>query len=215
MPWGYAAAAVVSAATTAYSSNQQSKAASGAANAANAADQRAIDQQNMRYEEIQKLLSPYITGGQGAFEKQQGLMGLRGDEEQAKQLQGIQNSSEFTSGIQQGENAILQNASATGGLRGGNTQGALAQFRPNLLNNLVNQKLQQYGGISSQGLGASQVLGGFGTNNANAVGQQLTNQGQNTGNSMLASAAADKAVASSISSGIGGIFGGMAGGKKF
>ena len=49
----------------------------------------------------------------------------------------------------------MANAAATGGLRGGNTQRALAQFRPALLSQLINQRYEQLGGLSGQGLQAA------------------------------------------------------------
>ena len=56
--------------------------------------------------------------------------------------------------VQQGQDAILQNASAIGGLRGGNTQAALAQFRPALLSQLIAEQYNRLGGLSSLGQNA-------------------------------------------------------------
>lgn len=42
----------------------------------------------------------------------------------------------------QGEEAILQNAARTGGLRGGNVQGALAQFRPQMMQDELLRRYQ-------------------------------------------------------------------------
>ena len=71
---------------------------------------------------------------------------------------------------------MLQNASATGGLRGGNVQGALAQFRPQLLNQLIEQQYSRLGGLTSlgQASAAGQATAGMqtGTNIANLLGQQ-------------------------------------------
>ncbi len=67
------------------------------------------------YEQNGGDLSPYTTTG---MEAQQGA------------ISGLEGSPIFQALARQGEDAILQNASATGGLRGGNVQGALGQFRP-------------------------------------------------------------------------------------
>lgn len=74
--------------------------------------------------------------------------------EQAQQraVAGLEASPLFQSLARQGQEAILQEASATGGLRGGNVQGALAQFRPNLLNQFITQQYERLGGISKGGL---------------------------------------------------------------
>lgn len=80
-----------------------------------------------------------------------------GAEQQALAIQGIENSPEMAALTKQGETSLLQNAAATGGLRGGNTQGALAEFRPSLLSNLINQQYERLGQLS--GLGQNTVLG--------------------------------------------------------
>ena len=52
---------------------------------------------------------------------------------------------------------MLQNASATGGLRGGNFQGALAQFRPAMLQNQLDQQYNKWSGLA--GLGQASAAG--------------------------------------------------------
>lgn len=78
--------------------------------------------------------------------------------------------------IQQGENAMLQNASATGGLRGGNLQAALAQFRPQMLNALIDQQFSRLGGLTTlgQNAAAGQAAAGtaLGANVSGLLGQQ-------------------------------------------
>ena len=106
--------------------------------------------------EINRNLDPYQQAGQDALSQQRALTGLDGPEAQAQAQAGIQGGAQFGALAQQGENAILQNASATGGLRGGNTQGALAQFRPQLLQQLLEQQYSRLSGFANQGLGATQ-----------------------------------------------------------
>ena len=105
---------------------------------------------------INEQLQPYQQTGQDALSQQRALAGLDGPEAQAQAQAGVQGGAQFGALAQQGENAILQNASATGGLRGGNTQGALAQFRPQLLQQLLEQQYSRLSGFSQQGLGATQ-----------------------------------------------------------
>ena len=115
---------------------------------------------------------------QGSLKAQQNLLGLNGAGAQKTAISGIEKSPYFQSVAQQGENAILQNASATGGLRGGNTQGALAQFRPSLLNQLVQQQYQNLGGITSLGQNSAAQTGNAGMQSANSIGNLLSQQGQ-------------------------------------
>jgi hypothetical protein len=60
--------------------------------------------------------------------------------------------------------------------RGGNVQGALAKFRPEVLSSLINQQYQRLGGLTSlgQASAAGQAAGGMGlaSNISNLYGQQ-------------------------------------------
>ena len=103
--------------------------------------------------------------GSQAIQQQMALLGLGVSPEQQQQsIAAIQGGPQFAALQQAGEQSILQNASATGGLRGGNVQGALAQFSPQLLNQLIQQQIGQLGQLSAQGLGAAGQLqqGGLG-----------------------------------------------------
>jgi hypothetical protein len=114
-----------------------------------------IAETRRQFDALIELMSPYVTAGTGAISAQQGLMGLGGPEAQAQAIQALQAGPEFQALTQTGEEALLQRASATGGLRGGNTEAALAQFRPQMLSQLINQKLSQYGGLSQLGQAAA------------------------------------------------------------
>ncbi len=59
----------------------------------------------------------------------------------------------FLAKVKAGEEALLQNASATGGLRGGNVQAALAQFRPQMLSAEIANRIAQLSGIVEAGSG--------------------------------------------------------------
>jgi len=96
---------------------------------------------------MQQLI-PFIGAGRPAIEAQQALAGLRGPEAQRAAISQIESSPEFQAQVQQGERALLQRASATGGLRGGNVQEALAQFRPQMLSELINQQYKRLGGLA-------------------------------------------------------------------
>ena len=88
---------------------------------------------------------------------------------------------------QQGETAILQNASATGGLRGGNTQAALAQFRPQLLAQLIESQYSKLGGLVSIGQNAASGTGNAGQNSSNQIINALQQQGAASAGAALAS----------------------------
>lgn len=83
----------------------------------------------------------------------------------------------FQSLIRQGEEGILQNASATGGLRGGNVQGALAQFRPQMLNQRINEQYARLAGLTQLGQQSAAGVGSAGQLAASNIGTALTDAG--------------------------------------
>lgn len=203
MPWGVAAAV-----GGAYlSSRSQKKAAQTAADAQNESSDAAIAQQNKQFEALQALLKPYTEAGTGALGAQQSLLGLKGADAQQAAINGIQGSPLFSSLQQQGENSILQNASATGGLRGGNTQAALAQFSPQLLNQLVQQQYSNLGGLTSIGQNAAAGVGNAGMSNANSISQLLQSQGSANAGSALAAGQANSQLYGSLAK-LGGMYAG-------
>jgi hypothetical protein len=150
--------------------------ASQAANIQSASAQGGIDEQRRQFDAIQKLLQPYSQAGHGALGQQQALLGLSGAPAQQGAISALQGSPQYTAMLQQGENAMLQNASATGGLRGGNTQAAMAQFRPALLAQTIQDQYARLGGLTSLGQNAAAGVGNAGmqtgANVANLIGQQ-------------------------------------------
>ena len=149
-----------------------------AANIQGDAAQAGIDETRRQFEAMQELLSPYVQAGTQSLTAQQDLAGLNGPEAQAAALQGISSSPEMLALTQQGENAILQQGSATGGLRGGNVQGALAQFRPQALSSLINQQYSRLGGITQMGQASAAGVGAAGMQTGAQVAGLLGQQGQ-------------------------------------
>jgi hypothetical protein len=173
--WGTIASAGGGLISSWLASDAQKSAASDASGASAQGAQMGIDEQRRQFDAIQKLLSPWVSAGTGALGSQKDLLGINGPEAQQAALDAIQKSPEFTSMMNQGENAILQNASATGGLRGGNTQAALAEFRPKVLSSLIESKFGKLGALSSMGetaAGNQALLGGqTGANVSNLMGR--------------------------------------------
>ena len=215
MPWGIAAAAVGGI----ISSSIASDAAGDASDAQVAASDRGIAEQRRRFDQVQKLLSPYVNAGTGALAAQQDLLGLGAANAQQQAIDAIRNGPQFRTMLAAGNNNILQNASATGGLRGGNTQAALAQFSPQLLNQLIDQQYSRLGGLSSLGQNAAAGTGNAGIITGNNVTNLLQQQGAAQAGNALAQGRASAGIANSISSGIGayaglGGFGSFGGGKS-
>lgn len=141
-----------------------------------AADAGAAEQRAAR-EEMRTLLQPYVSAGGPALEAQMAALGLSGPEAQQAYVSQQEQSPIFQALAGQGENAILQNASATGGLRGGNVQGALAQFRPALLNQFLTQQYDQLGGMTQLGQNSAAGVGTAGMQSATSIAELLGQAG--------------------------------------
>lgn len=157
----------------------QSRSANRAANAQEAAADAGIGEQRRQFDAVQKLLAPYVDAGTQGLQGQLNLAGLGGAEAQQAAIDQIMQGPEYGNLVEQGEESILQNASATGGLRGGNTQAALAQFRPSVLSGLINQQYGRLGGLA-----------GMGQASAAGVGQAGLQTGQNVAGLMQQGGAA-------------------------
>lgn len=252
------------------SNRSANKAAGRAADAQNAADARAIAEQQRQFDALQKLMSPYVqasagvaqTGGEfdaeaymqqykpdlklggifgragfeltpedhyeiygkaqgfsrptkpivagqkGSLQLQQDLIGMNGNAAQQAAYDQIQNSAGFQSQLQLGQNAMLQSASATGGLRGGNTQAAMAQFAPALLNQAIGAQYQNLAGMTALGQNAAAMQGNAGMQSANAIGNLYQSQGANTAGYQLARGQNAQNMIGSIAGGLGGMAGG-------
>jgi len=181
-------------------SSAQKDAAETASNAQTQSSQASIAEQQRQFNAIKELLAPYVNAGNSSLTAQQNILGLNGNDAQQAAINGIKNSSQFNELNAQGQNAILQNASATGGLRGGNVQGALAQFSPQLLNNMIQQQFTNLGGITSLGQNAAAGTGNAGMQSANAISNQLNQIGAAQAGNALAAGKADASMWSTIGS---------------
>jgi len=163
--------------------------------------QMGIDEQRRQFDLNKSLQNPYtsaatgttfdengniVNNGGGSFQAQLDILGLGGNGPQQAAISGIENSPMYQSMVQQGENAITSNASATGGLRGGNTQAALAQFRPQMLQQLLDQQYSRLGGITALGQNAAAGVGNAGMQTGANVANLLQQQGGYRAGGMMA-----------------------------
>ena len=187
---------------------------SSAAKSAGAAQERAamlgVEEQRAAREETRRLLQPYVSAGDPALQALMGALGLRGPEEQAAFVSQQEQSPIFQALARQGEEAMLQQASATGGLRGGNLQGALAQFRPALLNQFLEQQYSRLGGLTTLGQQSAAGVGSAGMQSATNIGNLLGQAGQAQAGAALGSAQAWGQGLSGLAQ-IGGILAGRSG----
>lgn len=199
MSWGLTAVAGATLVGGYMASQSASDAASTSAGATTAASEASIAESRRQFDKIQELLKPYSDVGPLALTQQKDILGLSGDAAQKAIIDSISKGPEMSALLDQGENAILQNASATGGLRGGNTQAALAKFRPQLLNQLIQQRYSNLGGLTSIGQNAAAGVGNAGQNSTNSIITALQNTGAANAGAALASGQAQAGMWNNIS----------------
>ena len=122
----------------------------------------AVATQRGELDRLNEMMKPYIDAGRAGLSGLQNLIGLGGQDAQRTAIGEIEGGAEFGALTRSGENAILQNASATGGLRGGNIQRSLHGYREELLSSLINRQVGRYENLSDQGLNASTSSGQIG-----------------------------------------------------
>jgi hypothetical protein len=180
-------------------SSSANKAAKTQAKAAEAG----IAEQRRQFDAMQAILAPYVQAGTGAMGGMQNLAGLGGTEAQQAAIAALSGGPEMQAMLQQGENSMLQNAAATGGLRGGNLQGALAQYRPQVLSQLINQQYSRLGGIAQLGQASAAGVGSAGMQTGQGIAQLLQQQGAAQAGGQLATGQAWQSVPNAFMSGLG------------
>lgn len=186
-----------------YSSSQQGKAAGKAANAQEAASMAGIEEQRRQFDSMQALLKPYVTAGTGSLTAQQDILGLNGADKQQAAINGIKAGPAYTSAMQSGANLITQNAAATGGLRGGNTQEALGRYGGDLLTTLTQNQFANLGGLTSLGQNSAAQTGNAGMQSASNISTLLANQGAAQAGGYIAQGNANAGMANSLLQGLG------------
>lgn len=173
--------AIISGAVGLFGASKQSSAASDAADVQSGAareaaalqlqgTQESIAENRRQFDFMQELLSPYTGAGQTAIHEQMDMLGWGGREAEQETIDRIKGGAEYQETVRAGEDAILANASATGGLRGGNVQRSLAEFRPSILNSLLDKQFSRAGELAGRGVGAATGVGNAGVQSAASSG---------------------------------------------
>jgi hypothetical protein len=153
------------------------KASKKADKAAIAAMEKAIAEQNRQFDVTSGYYEPYRAAGETALGGYGDLLGIGGADKQQAAIDQLKGNPFYQSLYRTGEEAILQNASATGGLRGGNTQHSLADFGADTLMKAIEHQMAGLGGLAQMGMGSVQDLGKFGAANSSNVADLMTSQG--------------------------------------
>lgn len=130
---------------------------------------KALSEQQRQFDLTRSDYAPYLATGLSGLGDLGDLIGVNGTDAQQAGLVSIENSPALAAIIRNGEDAILQNASATGGLRGGNIQRGLADFRSDAFVDQLNQQISRLAGLAGLGQGATDSVSAFGQQKANNV----------------------------------------------
>lgn len=181
-----------------------------AAEAQERAAQLGIDETARQFNETKASLSPFVNAGTNALNSQLNLLGLNGNDAQGAAYNNIQSSPIFQGIAQQGNDAILANAAATGGLRGGDVQSALAKFQPALLQQFIQQQYGNLSGLSGAGQSAASGAGALGSQSSTNISNLLQNQGRAEAGGIIGKQNEQTALLNSVLS----IFGGLNAGQQ-
>jgi len=178
--------AIIGGISTVGSGAMQARSARKAGQAQERSAEMGVEEQRAARLATERLMAPYVQAGTGSLEAQQAILGLLGPEAQQQAYAGIEQGPMFQSLVEQGEAGILANASATGGLRGGNIQAALGQFRPQMLQSMIQNQYQNLAGLTSLGQASAAGQAGFGQQTAGNIANLYGQQGQARAGSALA-----------------------------
>lgn len=187
-------------------SGRASKKAAGAqADAANAG----IAEQRRQFDKVQELLKPYVSAGKTSLSDLQALLGQKSQAAERAQINEVLRSPTFGESVRQGEVGILSNASATGNLRGGNTQAALAQFRPMMLAQELERRYSRLQGLAGMGQNSAAGVGSAAQAAGNQIASLMGERGAARAGGQLAQAEAYGNLLSLPGKILGGLGGGI------
>lgn len=126
--------------------------------------------------DIKSILAPYTSGlGTPAAGKLSELLGLSGDT--AGAMAGLKDNPVYKALFGNAQETVLQNASATGGLRGGNTQDALGHVGADTLAQVYQMMVGNLGNAAELGAKTGLGQGALENNNAGLQAQLQVGKG--------------------------------------
>lgn len=194
-----AAAAGIQGAASLLGGISSKKGAKSAAKIQAKAYEQGIAEQNREFNTVQQNNAPYMAAGNTALSSLLTLLGLNGTSGQQSAIDALKASPLFTSQYKTGNDTILADAAATGGLRGGNTENSLADFGSQLLSSVIQNQIGNYGGLVGVGQAAAS-----GTNaGALSTGANISNLLTQQGNSSAANTLGQSAITGQTINNIG------------
>lgn len=183
----------------------QSEASKKASAIQQASAQAGIQSQEAMFDKSLEIQEPYREAGYGALEELQGLSDPR---QRSRMLQDYYSGDEYGALSAQVEEQQLRNAAATGGLRGGQNQAALASIAPQLGQQYLSGLQNQYTGLANMGMGAASQ----GAQGAQTFGAQQSALQQQSGQAAAQNALTQGGIWGNTAQGLGGLMFGATGG---
>jgi len=140
--------------------------------------QGGLDNFNQNANRASNLLGGYATNGQGASGIQAAQSGALGAPAQQNAFNNFNDSPGQQFLRDRGEQAVIRNAAAMGGVGGGNVQKALATFGQGLAQQDFDNQFNRLGQVSDRGFQATQLQSGI-AQNQGAAGMNAANLGAN------------------------------------
>lgn len=135
-----------------------------------------IEEQRRQFDVSQEQAAPFREAGVGALGQQEALLGLSGQEAQQAAFSGLEESAGQRFIRDRQERSLLRNASATGGLGGGNVQTALQQQAVGFAQQDIQNQFGRLGQLAGQGqaitTNQAQLGGQTSANIAGLLGQE-------------------------------------------
>ncbi|MBL4869831.1 MAG: hypothetical protein JKX72_02630 [Robiginitomaculum sp.] len=145
------------------------KAAGKAAGLQAGAAQAGIEEQRRQFDITQANLQPFQEAGVGALGQQQALLGLSGQDEQQQAFAAFNESPGQAFLRERGQRNLVRNASAIGGLGGGNVRSALVQQGVGFAQQDFQNQFGRLGQLAGQGQAATTAQGQFGAQAAGNI----------------------------------------------
>lgn len=131
--------------------------------------QAGIEEQRRQFDITQGNLLPFQEAGVGALTQQQALLGLSGVEAQQAAFAGLEESPGQQFLRERQQRALVRNASAIGGLGGGNVRTALQEQAVGFAQQDIQNQFGRLGQLAGQGQNTAINLGQFGAQAAGNI----------------------------------------------
>ena len=168
-----------------------------------------IEEQRRQFDITQQNLQPFQEAGVSALQQQQALLGLSGADAQQQAFNQFTESPGQRFLRERQEKALLRNASAIGGLGGGNVRTALQEQAAGIAQQDFQNQFGRLGQLAGQGQSAVTNIGQFGAQTAGNIANLGQAASEARASGLLGAAQAETQFTNQLL-GLGGQLGGAA-----